>query len=64
MHAFLNGPANASNQQCSKIGYPSRREAMRIMKKHGRASPQVSSGKGKLGCFKCKICKLYHLGHE
>lgn len=63
-HAFLQAPFKASNQQCQKIAYPSRREAMRMLKKHGPTRPGVKSGSGKLGVFKCKICKQFHLGHE
>ena len=62
-HAFLNGPSKASNQQCMKVAYPSRREALRMLKKHGPPRGQVSTGRGKMSAFKCQCCKLFHLGH-
>lgn len=62
-HAFLKGPSKASNQQCMKVAYPSRREAMKMIKKHGPPRGQVSTGHGKLGAFKCRTCGLFHLGH-
>lgn len=63
-HAFLHAPFKASNQQCAKVAYPSRREAMRMVKKHGPSRPAVKSGSGKLGAFHCNVCGLFHLGHQ
>lgn len=64
-HAFLNGPFKASNQQCAKVGYESRRDALRKVGKHRSASHGLTAvGVGKLNVFKCKTCGLYHLGHR
>ena len=66
-HAFLQAPFEASNQQCAKVAYPSRREAMRILKRHGPPRATVMHGGddgGKMGVFHCKTCGLYHLGHR
>ena len=64
MHAFLNGPISASNQQCTKIGYHGRREAMRMLKKHGPPRGIVATGTGKMNCYQCRMCGLWHLGHR
>ena len=64
MHAFLNAAPKTANQLCGKVPYPSRRDAMRSLKKHGPPRGPTATGKGIMNAYRCGACGQYHLGHK
>jgi hypothetical protein len=63
--AYLRADSGYVDQFCGKAGYPSRPEARRAMGRMGKPDGVASTaGKTCLATFKCKACKMWHVGHR
>ena len=52
-------------QRCTKVAFPSRRDAFKAVRTHNRANHgTVEHGKGVMTAYRCGICKNWHLGHR
>jgi hypothetical protein len=67
MHAYLLAKDSPQVfQRCTKVAYPSRRDANKIVRnmRHQKSSAAVvATGSGRISAYKCRICRGWHIGH-
>ena len=64
-HAYLNGPSTPRTWKCTKVGFNTRKEAVRtLVSLRNHDHNLTDHGKGKLQVYKCKSCPLFHHGNR
>lgn len=63
-HAFLLAAPVGLRQRCTKVPWPSRKIAMRIVRRTRKDSGTTVIGVGAYRAYRCPICHAWHTGHE
>jgi hypothetical protein len=64
-HAFLNTDDSVEvKQRCTKIPYPSRKDARHAMGTLRKPSGFIAAGQGQVTVYRCGICGGWHTGHK